>query len=146
MRPEPFLIRRPHQIHSLLHYQRLTEVLDPQTLTLIKLSLDRADIPFRVHFEHLLQVGAYLTGNRGAVVEVAADRYAAAAELLADLGVVADAPGRPETFGLLHEFDAVTESLPLVGRWDPAYRLLLLALIASAMLSVALYYLEAFLG
>lgn len=124
-----------------LGYRYLTEITDLQTLSLLKLSLDRAGIPYRVHFEQSLQVGAYLTGNRGAAVEVATEHYATASELLADLGVVADDPARADTFSLLHEFDAVTEALPLLGRMDVAYRLLLVAMLMSLGLAGVLFYL-----
>ena len=134
------------QKSATLHYVRLTEVLDLQTLTLIKLTLDREGLPYRVLFEHSLYVGAYLLGNRGAVVEVAPEQFDAAAELLEELGVPAERGPAGETFGLLHEIDAVTEALPLLGRWGLAYRLLLLALVGSALLAVGLYYLESVLG
>ncbi|WP_116127293.1 hypothetical protein [Lewinella sp. IMCC34183] len=127
-------------------YRYLAEIIDLQTLTLLKLSLDRAGIPYRVHFEQALQAGAYLTGNRGAQVEVRADDFAPAAALLEELGVAVDTRPRDDTFSFLHEFDAVTGTLPLLGRWDVAYRLLLLALLSSALLATLLYYLEARLG
>ncbi len=122
-------------------YLRLTEVLDLQTLTLIKLSLDRAALRYRVLFEHSLYVGAYLLGNRGAIVEVAAGDYAAARALLKTEGLPCDAPGRGEEFGSLHELELLTESLPLLGRLPVTPRLLVLALLLAGVLTVSIYWL-----
>ncbi len=115
-------------------------MLDLQTLTLIKLSLDRAALRYRVLFEHSLYVGAYLLGNRGAIVQVAESDYAAARELLKTEGLPCDAPGRGEAFSSLHELELLTESLPLLGRLPFTLRLLLLALLLAGVLAVGIYW------
>ena len=123
-------------------YVRLTEVLQLQTLSLIKLSLDRESIRYRVLFEHSLNVGNYLLGgSRGAIIEVLETDYPHAVEVLAKEGIPADTRSDPNAFGKLHEFDLLTESLPLIGRWDVTWRLLLLALLLALTVSLTIYLL-----
>ena len=123
-------------------YVRLTEVLQLQTLSLIKLSLNREDIRYRVLFEHSLNVGNYLLGgSRGAIIEVVETDYPRAADILAGEGIPADRLSDPNAFGKLHEFDLLTESLPLIGRWEVTWRLLLVALMLAIVFSLVIYLL-----
>ena len=123
-------------------YVRLTEVLQLQTLSLIKLSLDREGVRYRVLFEHSLTVGNYLLGgSRGAIIEVLETDYPRAADILAGEGIPADPLSDPNAFGKLHEFDLLTESLPLVGRWEVTWRLLLVALVLAIVFSLIIYLL-----
>ncbi|MCP9237465.1 hypothetical protein [Lewinella sp. JB7] len=121
-------------------YVHLTEVLDLQTLTVIKLSLDREGLEYRVLFEYSLHVGAYLLGNRGAVIEVRAEDRAAAADLLRAEGIPVDESTVTYTFGRLQELELLTEILPLVGRWSASLRLLFLTLVLAGTIAVVIYY------
>ncbi len=123
-----------------LRYVRLTEVLQLQTLSLLKLSLDRERIRYRVLFEYSLHVGSYLLGgSRGAIIEVVESDYPQAVEILAAEGILADGLADPNAFGKLHEFDLLTESLPVIGRWDITWRLLFLALLLALSLSLVIF-------
>ncbi|NJB87129.1 hypothetical protein GGR26_002906 [Lewinella marina] len=122
-------------------YRRLAEVSNLQTLTLLKLSLNREEIDYRVHFEHSLYVGSYLLGQRGAVLEVASQDYPAAAAVLTELGIEARRAAPPSDFGRLQEWEAITESLPLIGHWTPTPRLLALALLLATLVAISIYYL-----
>ncbi len=125
-----------------MRYVRLTEVIHLQNLTLIKLSLDREQLQYRVHFEHSLHVGSYLLGgSRGAIIDVLEGDYPAAVELLAAEGIKADALPDEQSFGPLHEVDLLTESLPLIGRWSVTWRLLILALLVALTVSLLIYFL-----
>lgn len=122
-------------------YRHLAEVSNLQTLTLLKLSLAREEIAYRVHFEHCLYVGSYLLGQRGAVLEVAPEDYPAAVEVLAELDIEAGQPAAADGFGRLQEWNAITESLPLIGRWGAAPRLLALAFGLAGLVAGGIYYL-----
>ncbi len=146
-RPKPWATRLPckqfpYRIQSADSiYLRLTEVLDLQTLTLIKLSLHREGLCYRVLFEHSLYVGAYLLGNRGAIVEVKEADYADAVATLQREGLPVDGPLRGEDFGPLHELELLTESLPLLGRFSFTFRLLALAFLLCVLLALLIYWL-----
>lgn len=112
-----------------------------QLLSLIKLSLDREDIRYRVLFEHSLHVGSYLLGgSRGAIIEVVEADYTQAVEILAEQGMKADGLADTNAFGKLHEVDLLTESLPLIGRWDGSLRLLFLALLVAVCVAFTIYF------
>ncbi|MGB3799538.1 MAG: hypothetical protein WA952_06950 [Lewinella sp.] len=124
-----------------MRYVRLTEVMQLQLLSLIKLSLDREDIRYRVLFEHSLHVGSYLLGgSRGAIIEVVEADYTQAVEILAEQGMKADGLADTNAFGKLHEVDLLTESLPLIGRWDGSLRLLFLALLVAVCVAFTIYF------
>ncbi|MBB4078847.1 hypothetical protein GGR28_001464 [Lewinella aquimaris] len=117
----------------------LTEVLDLQTLTLIKLSLGREGLAYRVMHENGLNVGPYLLGGRGAIVEVAETDYPSAVALLEAEGIPTDTPAEASAFGRLHELELLTESLPLVGRWNVVARFLILALVLAGVVAVLIH-------
>lgn len=128
-----------------MRYLRLIEVTNLQNLALIKISLDRADLRYRVLFEHSLHVGSYLLGgSRGAVVEVVDTDYSAAVDTLRAEGFRPDDPTDRDAFGRLHELVLLTESLPAIGRLPATLRLLFLALLAAVGLALAIYFV--FLG
>ncbi|PPK84538.1 hypothetical protein CLV84_3698 [Neolewinella xylanilytica] len=125
-----------------MRYVRLIEVINLQNLALIKLSLDRSGLRYRVLFEHSLHVGSYLLGgSRGAVIQVLEPDYADAVRILADEGFTADSRDSRDAFGRLHELELLTESLPLIGRWSMTWRLLVLALLLAVLLASLIYFL-----
>jgi hypothetical protein len=96
-----------------MNYIRIYEVLNVAELSLIKLSLRKEQINFRVLHENTLQLSnAYAMGNSGAIVEVLEEDVPLAIEALKEAGVNFENDTSINRFELLNIADRIMEAIP----------------------------------
>jgi predicted ATP-grasp superfamily ATP-dependent carboligase len=82
-------------------------------LSLIKLSLNKEQINFRVLHENTLQLSnAYAMGNSGAILEVLEQDVPLAIEALKEVGVDLESDTTANRFALLNIADRVIDNIP----------------------------------
>lgn len=93
-------------------YVRLYEVLNVAELSLIKLSLNKEGVDFRVQHENTLQLSsAYAMGNSGAILEVREPDIPLAIEVLKEVGIDLEASAQSR-FIVLEVADQIIENIP----------------------------------
>jgi len=96
-----------------MSYIRIYETQNLSELSLIKLSLNREQIDFRVQHEHTLQLSnAYAMGSSGAILEVREEEVQLAILILKELDIELDNRGPENRFELLNIADEIIDNIP----------------------------------
>lgn len=100
-----------------MKYKRIYEVLNPQELSVIKLSFDTHGIEYRTLFEHTLQIAnVYALGNTGAIIEVTEEDYDRAKDILVSHGIELDYHVKLDRFKFIEWIDNATSKVKWIGK------------------------------
>ncbi len=107
-----------------MKYIRLYETTDLAELEMIKSTLRREEIDYKVLFEHTLLAGSLAAmGNHGAIFEVRDVDQARALELLRSLDVIVDMSALEEPSDFVRWVDDTTKKIPGIAHLDSGLRL-----------------------
>ena len=109
-----------------MSFTTILETTDRTQLSLAKVALQHADIPFKVLHENTLNMGdAYAMGSTGALIQVPLNEIGSARILLKEQGLLQVGSGDTQ-FAVFKVLDTATQGIPIIGKIDFSFRLVLL--------------------